>query len=400
MTLTTYKNRLLKALHHESAGGIVLVAMAALALIFSNSFLEPAYSGFLAIPVEIRFGDFSIAKPTVLWINDGLMAIFFFLVGLEIKREVMEGDLSSISKATLPGLAAIAGVAVPALIYWQLNKDNPIASQGWAIPSATDIAFALGVLSLFGDKIPTSLKVFLLAVAIFDDLMAVMIIAIFYSTNISVTSLAIASAGLVVLFAFNRLNVNRLAAYIIVGVIIWASVLKSGVHATLAGFLIALFIPLHTKNQHGQPMLPTLESALHPWSAFLILPLFAFANAGVTLTGINLDNILTPVSVGIALGLFLGKQFGIFGICWLAIKSGIAERPKDASWLQIYAVSILCGIGFTMSLFIGSLAFENVDGQYTTNVKLGVILGSLASAILGGTLLHLSTKRKHKAVVL
>ncbi|MFT7561750.1 MAG: NhaA family Na+:H+ antiporter [Flavobacteriales bacterium] len=393
MTHNTYIQKLLHAMHHESAGGIALVGMAILAIILSNSILEPFYTVFLAIPVEIHFGDFSIAKPTLLWINDGLMAIFFFLVGLEIKREVLEGNLSSFSKATLPGLAAIAGVALPATIYWLLNKDNNIASQGWAIPSATDIAFALGVLSLFGDKVPTSLKVFLLAVAIFDDLMAVLIIAVFYSSDISVTSLAIASMGICALFILNRLNVNKLAAYIIIGVIIWASVLKSGVHATLAGFLIALFIPLNTKNEHGQAMLPSLEHALHPWSAFLILPLFAFANAGVTLTGIRLENILTPVSVGIALGLFLGKQFGIFGICWLAIKTGLAERPQGANWMQIYAVSVLCGIGFTMSLFIGSLAFENVDAQYTTNVKIGVILGSLASAILGGTLLHLSTRK-------
>ncbi|MFT4928091.1 MAG: NhaA family Na+:H+ antiporter [Phenylobacterium sp.] len=373
---------------HDSAGGILLVVVSVAALILANSPLAYMYDGFLATPLQVRVGSLDIAKPLILWINDGLMAIFFFLIGLEIKREVLTGHLSSISQVVLPGIAAVAGIAVPAAIYAYLNFDDPVAIKGWAIPSATDIAFALGVFSVFGSRIPISLKLFLLSVAIFDDLGAIVIIALFYSSDLSTLSLVVALVGLAVLFILNRMSVKRQAAYIIVSVIVWIAVLKSGVHATLAGFAVALFIPLKLENEDGHPMAPHLEHALHPWVTFAILPLFAFANAGVSLGGVSMDALLNPIPMGIMLGLFVGKQLGIFGACWLAIKLGVAKLPAGATWLQFYAVSVLCGIGFTMSLFIGSLAFETQDASYMVDVKLGVLVASLFSALLGSFLLN------------
>lgn len=379
---------------HESTGGVLLVIAAIVALILANSSLSGFYNNFLSTPLQVRVGDLDIAKPLLLWINDGLMAIFFFLVGLEIKREVLVGHLSSRSQIILPGIAAIAGIVVPALIYFALNHDNPIAIRGWAIPSATDIAFALGVFSLFGSRVPLSLKLFLLSVAIFDDLGAILIIAFFYSRDLSMLSLIIASAGLVLLFILNRFSVRSQAAYILIGVIVWVAVLKSGVHATLAGFAIACFIPLNVKNTNGHPMLRNLEHALHPWVTFAILPLFAFANAGVSLAGISMNAVLNPIPLGIALGLFVGKQIGIFGACWLAIKIGVAKLPDRATWMQFYSVTILCGIGFTMSLFIGSLAFETNSANYLIDVKLGVLIGSLFSAVIGSILIARSQPAK------
>lgn len=392
--LNKYMPKLRQLIHHESASGVLLVIMACLALILANGPLSPIYDGLLNTLLQIRIGDLDIAKPLLLWINDGLMAFFFFLVGLEIKREVLTGQLSSPSQVVLPGIAAIAGIAAPALIYFYLNQDNPVALQGWAIPSATDIAFAIGVFSLFGSRVPASLKLFLLSVAIFDDICAIVIIALFYSTELSMLSLSVASLGLVVLLIFNRLKVNSQAAYVIVGIIVWVSVLKSGVHATLAGFAVAWFIPLKVKNQDGYPMLPHLEHALHPWVAFVILPLFAFANAGVELSGVSFSALLDPVPLGILAGLFLGKQLGIFLTCWLVIRLGIAKLPDKATWLQFYAVCVLCGIGFTMSLFIGSLAFEHQGLGYLVDVKLGVLAGSLLSAILGSVLIARSQPAK------
>lgn len=389
--MTIFSRTILK--QQDTLSGLLLVAMAALALFFANSNLANLYEGFLATPLQVRVGEFEIAKPLLLWVNDGLMAIFFFMIGLEIKREMLAGHLSSFSQALLPAIAAVAGIAMPAMIYVFLNQNDAIAIQGWAIPSATDIAFAIGVFSLFGSRVPLSLKVFLLSVAIFDDLGAVLIIAAFYSTELSLLSLVVAGAGLVVLFILNQLSVRKQAAYLIVGVIVWTAVLKSGVHATLAGFAIALFIPLKLENQDGYPMLPHLEDALRPWVAFLILPLFAFANAGVSLVGISLDSLLDPLPLGIAAGLFVGKQVGIFGVCWLAIKSGLATLPERSTWLQFYAVTVLCGIGFTMSLFIGSLAFETQDPSYQINVKVGVLVGSLLSALLGSVLIAYSQPR-------
>ena len=374
-------------LQRDSASGILLVIMAFTALLLANSPLAMLYEGFLATPLQIRIGELNIAKPLLLWINDGLMAIFFFLIGLEVKREVLQGHLSSPSQIVLPGIAAIAGVAVPAFIYFLFNQDDVVAIQGWAIPSATDIAFAIGVFSLFGSRLPLSLKLFLLTVAIFDDLFAILIIAVFYSSDLSMISLSIASIGLGVLFVLNRLSCRNQMAYIIVGTIVWVSVLKSGVHATLAGFAVAWFIPLKLKNQDGHPMLTHLEHSLHPWVAFAILPLFAFANAGVSLEGVSMNSLSNPIPLGIAAGLFIGKQVGIFSACWLAIKLGMAKLPDGASWMQLYAVSVLCGIGFTMSLFIGSLAFESQSLAYLVDVKLGVLIGSLSSAILGAILI-------------
>ena len=378
----------------DTTGGILLVGMAAAAMLLANSHWQFLYLDFLSLPVQVRFGDFEIAKPLVLWINDGLMALFFFLTGLEIKREIMVGELSSPSQVLLPGIGAIAGIVTPALIFYWLNHNDPIASRGWAIPSATDIAFALGVFSLFKTRVPLSLKLFLLSVAIFDDIGAIIIIALFYSADLSAVSLVIASIGLCLLFTANFYRVRHQSIYILIGVVVWVAVLKSGVHATLAGFAVALFIPLKLENEAGKPMLPHIEHALKPWVNLFILPLFAFANAGVSLAGVSLDSVLTPLPLGIALGLFLGKQLGIFSICFIAIKLRLARLPLHASWLQFYAVCLLCGVGFTMSLFIGVLAFEHQPADYNTDVKLGVLIGSIASAVLASVILAMSKPKR------
>ncbi|MCV2884546.1 Na+/H+ antiporter NhaA [Aestuariibacter sp. AA17] len=380
-------------LSQDAASGVVLVGAALLAMLFANTPLSVLYTDFLEIPVVIKFGGFEIAKPLLLWINDGLMAVFFFMIGLEIKRELMEGHLSSPSQVILPGIAAVAGIVFPALVYAYFNQHDPIAIKGWAIPSATDIAFALGVFALFGKSLPTTLKLFLLSVAIFDDIGAIIIIAIFYSQDLSTLSLTIALCGLVILFILNQMNMRRQAMYILVGVVVWAAVLKSGVHATLAGFALAWFIPLKLQNEDGHAMLPHLEHKLHPWVAFFILPIFAFANAGVSLAGAELDLLFNSVTLGIALGLFLGKQVGIFSACWLAVKMRIAPLPKGTNFTQLYGVTLLCGIGFTMSLFIGTLAFANQDLAYQLNVKVGVLAGSIMSAILGAAVLYFSSRQ-------
>lgn len=287
----------------------------------------------------------------------------------------------------MPAIGAVAGIAVPALVYAFINAGEPVAMRGWAIPSATDIAFALGLFSLFGKTLPLSLKLFLLSVAIFDDIGAIIIIAVFYSSDLSTLSLVVASAGLVVLFAMNRMKVSKVGPYMIVGLIVWAAVLKSGVHATLAGFAIAWFIPIAVKNDNGNSLLKELEHDLHPWVAFVILPIFAFANAGVSLSGVGIEDLTNSTTLGIILGLFLGKQFGIFGACWITIKSGLASLPAGSNWGQLYGVCLLCGIGFTMSLFIGSLAFEGMDPSYNDSVKLGVLVGSLLSAVVGAVVI-------------
>ncbi len=384
--------RLKTLIHHEAAGGVLLAIAAAIALILANSPISAIYQSILEVPVQLAFGEFEIAKPFLLWVNDGLMALFFLMVGLEIKREFFQGHLSSPDQLVLPGIAAVAGIVFPALIFVALNYNDPIAINGWAIPSATDIAFAVGVFTLFGSRLPLSLKLFLLTVAIFDDIGAIVIIALFYSQDLAATSLLIAFAGLVGLFILNRCKVKHLSPYVIVGAVVWAAVLKSGVHATLAGFIIAWFIPLTVKNTYNEPMLPAMEKGLHPWIAFFILPLFAFANAGVNVTDASFETLFNPITIGIALGLFLGKQIGIFGMCWIAVKLGIARLPKEANWLQLYAVSLLCGIGFTMSLFIGSLAFEDQGLAYQTSVKIGVLMGSFLSAALGAFLIIQSAK--------
>lgn len=377
---------------HDAAGGILLVIAAVVALIFANTAMSTFYYGTLDVPIQVSIGTFAIDKPLLLWVNDGLMAIFFLVVGLEVKREIIEGHLSSPSQIVLPAIGAVAGIAVPALVYAFINAGEPVAMRGWAIPSATDIAFALGLFSLFGKTLPLSLKLFLLSVAIFDDIGAIIIIAVFYSSDLSTLSLVVASAGLVVLFALNRMKVSKVGPYLIVGLVVWAAVLKSGVHATLAGFAIAWFIPIAVKNDNGNSLLKELEHDLHPWVAFAILPVFAFANAGVSLAGVGLEDLTNSTTLGIILGLFLGKQFGIFGACWLAIKSGLTSLPAGSNWGQLYGVCLLCGIGFTMSLFIGSLAFEGMDPSYNDSVKLGVLVGSLLSAVVGAIVIKRYSK--------
>jgi len=379
----------------DSSSGILLIIVTILALILQNSGLSNAYTGFLHTPVEIRFGALHIAKPLLLWVNDGLMAIFFFVIGLEVKREVMEGHLSSLSQITLPGIAAIGGMIVPALVFIAFNNGAEFAMNGWAIPTATDIAFALGILSLLGNRVPVSLKIFLMALAIIDDLGAIVIIALFYTSELSTMSINIAGAALVVLFIMNRLNVARQAAYILVGIILWVSVLKSGVHATLAGVALAFMIPLHSKDEQGKPfsMAHHMEHSLHYWVAFFILPLFAFVNAGVDLRGISIEEMGGNVPLGIMAGLFIGKQVGVFGFSWIAIKLGIASLPKEATWITLYGVAVLTGIGFTMSLFVDSLAYNDTKMFHFAD-KLAILLGSLFSGLMGYFVLKMATKEK------
>jgi Na+:H+ antiporter, NhaA family len=370
----------------EAAAGIVLIVAAAAALLFANSPLGAHYVEFLNIPGSVQVGALTIAKPLVLWVNDLWMAVFFFLVGLEIKRELLEGELSTRADLLLPAAAAVGGMAAPALIYVALNWGDPANLNGWAIPAATDIAFALGILALLGSRVPLSLKVLVTAIAIIDDLGAIVVIAMFYTADLSLLSLGIGAVAVLGLVVLNRLRVTHIAAYLIVGGILWVCVLKSGVHATLAGVLTAFAIPLRVEDAHGHSPLKHLEHILHPWVAFMVLPMFAFANAGIGFDGIGLASFAEPVTLGIALGLILGKQIGVFLPLWLCIRFGAAEMPAGAGWRQLYAVSILCGIGFTMSLFIGGLAFEAPDFQ--APVRLGVLGGSVICAVLGYLLLR------------
>ncbi|MFJ4372167.1 Na+/H+ antiporter NhaA [Pseudomonas japonica] len=377
----------------EAASGLLLIAAAVLALIVNNSPLSWLYNGLLEVPVAVQIGALSIAKPLLLWINDGLMALFFLLIGLEVKRELVEGHLSRPSQVVLPGAAALGGMLVPALIYWFLNRDNPAAIAGWAIPTATDIAFALGVLALLGKRVPVSLKLFLMTLAIIDDLGAIIIIALFYSGALSTLSLMLAAACLVALIAMNRLGVVKLGPYLVIGLILWVCVLKSGVHATLAGVTLALCIPLRTRNAETSPLL-SLEHALHPWVAYGILPLFAFANAGVSLAGVTLESFTHAVPMGIAVGLLAGKTIGVFGLTWLAIKLGLAALPAGANWGQVLGVAILCGIGFTMSLFVGSLAFVPGVSEYVGMDRMGILTGSILAAIIGYAITALSSPKQ------
>jgi NhaA family Na+:H+ antiporter len=335
--------------------------------------------------VALTIDGAGISKPLLLWINDGLMAIFFLLVGLEIKREVVEGELSSVRKAALPAIAAAGGMAVPALMYAVLNWGDPQTMRGWAIPTATDIAFAVGVLALMGDRVPASLKIFLLALAILDDLGAIVIIAFFYTDNLSALSLALAAVALGGLIALNRAGVTRRAAYVVFGVFLWVCVLKSGVHATLAGVALALAIPLDARDAHGESPLRSLEHSLHPWVSYAILPLFAFANAGVSLSGISLASLMEPLPLGIAAGLFVGKQAGVMGAAWIAVRVRAVTLPDGVTWQHFYGTALLTGIGFTMSLFIGTLAFD--DPAFANSVRIGVLGGSLLSALAGALVL-------------
>ncbi len=378
----------------ESIGGVVLAVAALLALIVSNSPLGDWYDAFLHLRTEVRFANdwLVLSKPHILWVNDLWMAVFFFLVGLEIKREMLEGELASVKQAVLPAAAAIGGMVVPALIYSIINRDDAVALRGWAIPTATDIAFALGILLMLGSRVPASLKVFLTAVAIIDDLGAIVVIAVFYTDNLSLPMLLAAGVGVAALFALNRARVMSVGPYVIIGLVVWVCVLKSGIHATLAGVATALAIPL--RDPRGGSPLKAAEHALHPGVAFAVLPMFAFANAGVSLQGVTLATLLLPVPLGIALGLVLGKAVGVFGAAWLMIRFVGASLPSGASWTQLFAVCLLCGVGFTMSLFIGGLAFEGQAAALETQLKLGVLGGSLLAALLGVAAMLWATPRR------
>ncbi len=377
----------------EAAAGILLVVFALIAIIIANSPLYDLYDHILhGIKFRIGFNDthngfdIEIRKSILHWINDGFMAIFFFLVALEIKRELKEGELSTRTRALLPAIAAFGGMVVPAGIYYFINMDTPENLSGWAIPAATDIAFALGVLSLLGSRAPVRLKILLTAIAVIDDLGAILIIAVFYSDNILIEAFYFAAVALMGLAILNARGVSKTTPYILLGIILWVAVLKSGLHATLAGVVVAFFIPMRCKKTGASPC-KSLEHSLHPWVAFGILPLFAFANAGVPFTGMGLHSIVEPTTLGIIAGLVIGKQIGIFSLLWLAIKTGISPMPSGTSWMQLYGVSILCGIGFTMSLFIGGLAFDDLHHQ--ASIRLGVLVGSCISAILGFIVIYL-----------
>lgn len=364
----------------------MLAIAAVVALLISNSPLRESYQAFTAIKGTVDIGGaIVVSKPLLLWVNDLWMAVFFLVVGLEIKREFVQGELATRGQAVLPAVAALGGMIVPALIYAFINLGDPVALRGWAIPAATDIAFAIGIVMLLGKRVPTSLKVFLTAVAIIDDLGAILVIAVFYTADLSLLMLAGAAAGVAALLGLNRAGVARVDIYLVVGLLVWVCVLKSGIHATLAGVVTAFMIPL-SDGRGGSPA-GKLEHGLHPWVAFAVLPMFAFANAGVTLEGLSLGSLLDPIPLGIAGGLVIGKAVGVFGSAWLLIRSGIAAAPADATARQLFGISVLCGIGFTMSLFIGALAFDGQDPDYGTRVKLGVLAGSVISGLLGTLIL-------------
>jgi NhaA family Na+:H+ antiporter len=378
-------------IEHEATGGLILVMAAALALLATNiGDLARYYDDLIDLPVAVSFGTLALKKPLLLWINDGLMAIFFFLVALEIKREMLDGHLASRDQVMLPAIAAVGGMLAPSLIYAYFNWHDPALLRGWAIPAATDIAFALGVLALLGDRVPLTLKIFLLTLATLDDLLAILVIAFFYTEQVSLIQLALAALSLAGLIALNRMKVSRVAPYIFIGIALWIFVLKSGVHATLAGVVLGLLIPLRRKD--GSPMIEAIEEGLHPYVKFLILPIFAFVNAGVPLAGLNLAYLLTSVPFGIAAGLVIGKPLGVMLACFAVVKSGLGRLPEHVTWRHMFGVSALAGIGFTMSLFIGTLAFK--DPALADAVRLGVITGSLISAALGAIIL-LTSPRRH-----
>lgn len=376
----------------ESAGGILLLFSAAVAMLLANSPLSSQYNDFLNLPVSLQIGSFSINKTLIHWINDGFMAVFFVLVGMEVKKELFEGALSSYQQAIFPAIAAVGGMIVPALVYWFIAKQDPSLANGWAIPMATDIAFALGIMALLSKQVPLPLKIFLLALAIIDDLGAIVVIALFFSHELSVQALIFSGISILTLVLLNRFRVSALCAYMVVGTILWASVLKSGVHATLAGVIIGFCIPL--KGKKGERPLHDFEHILAPWSSFVILPLFAFANAGVSFDGIDVSMISSPLLLAIACGLIIGKPVGVFGFSYISVKLGLAKLPDGIKFKQIFAVAVLCGIGFTMSMFLASLAF-NADAGESVNTlsRLGILLGSTVSATLGYLFLKQTTKR-------
>jgi NhaA family Na+:H+ antiporter len=381
--MQTKENFIQRFLKLEAAGGIILMIAAVAALILANTPLASYYQLLIDTPVAVQVGSFKIAKPFLLWINDGLMAVFFFLIGLELKRELLEGELSDKANVILPGIGAIGGMIGPALIYVYFNYQDPVALKGWAIPAATDIAFALGILSLLGSRVPVSVKVFLTSLAIFDDIGAIMIIALFYTENISFAALWVVALSILALVILNRKHAESRSVYIFVGIVMWVAMLKSGVHATLTGVILAMFIPMKSKSNPDFSPLKAMEHDLHSVVAYLILPLFAFANAGIRVIGLGIDSLFHGVPLGIALGLFFGKQIGIFGLIWASVKMKLTKLPAGFSWMTLYGAAALCGIGFTMSLFIGSLAFEETGVNMLFDERLGIILGSLFSGLLG-----------------
>lgn len=382
----------------EASGGVILIAAAAIALLMANlDATRQGYLGFLSMPVELKIGMLELNKNMLLWVNDFLMAIFFLLIGLEVKREMLQGSLSSLRQSAFPVIAAIGGMVVPALVYLLFNGADAVAREGWAIPAATDIAFALGILALLGDRVPPALKIFLMALAIMDDLGAILIIALFYTNDLSVMALMVAAGAVAILAIMNRLNVRRTGIYILVGLVLWVAVLKSGVHATLAGVVLGFMIPL--KSQNGHSPAESLEHTLHPWVAFIILPLFAFANAGVSLSGVTLSGLFSALPLGIIAGLFIGKPLGIGVFSWLALKLRLASLPSGTTCKDILAVGVLCGIGFTMSIFIATLAFGNVDPAAITWAKLGILLGSLLAAVTGYGLLRARGSARSGAII-
>ena len=374
----------------EASGGIVLALAAIAAMIIANTSLNTWYESFIQAPVAIQIGSFEIAKDAHHWINDGLMAVFFFLVGLELKREVLIGELSNVKQIILPAGAALGGMIMPAIVYLFFNYNEPEFWRGWAIPAATDIAFALGILSLLGNRVPNSLKVFLVSIAIFDDIGAIIIIALFYTNDLSLGSLAIAGLCLPFLYLLNRRNVTSITPYLLIGVIMWVAVLKSGIHATLAGVVLALFIPLFDRTDPEHSPLEELEHDLQNTVSYGILPLFAFANSGISLKGAGFAELFHSVPLGIAAGLFIGKQLGIMAMCWLIFKLGISTMPKGMNFKQIYGAALLCGVGFTMSLFIGGLAFGGATPLFDD--RLGIIMGSIVSGIAGYLMLKATLK--------
>ncbi len=384
----TALQRIEKLFHHEAAGGVVLMLATVAAFIVANSEWAHVYSATLHHDFEVLFNGAGLSKSLIHWINDGLMAVFFFLVGLELKREMLEGRLKTPSNVILPGLAAVGGMAAPALVYLLFNGSDPVNARGWAIPAATDIAFAVGVVALLGSRVPSGLKIFLLTLAILDDMGAILVIALFYTAELKVNYLLLALIPMALMLLRNLRGHHRMAPTLLLGVVLWVLVLKSGVHATLAGVVTAFFIPL--KDKYGKSPLHSLEHGLHPYVMFLIVPVFAFANAGVNLSGMGIGDLFQPLPLGIALGLIIGKQLGVFGVTFVMVKAGIARLPENTNWLQVYGIASLAGIGFTMSLFIGSLSFDSEEQMNL--VRMGVLAGSLVSAALGYTVLRIASK--------
>ncbi|WP_168428328.1 Na+/H+ antiporter NhaA [Erwinia amylovora] len=380
-----------KLVKNDATGGVILIIAAAIAMFLANNDnTRQLYQALLALPVQFRVGALDINKDLLLWINDALMALFFLLIGLEVKRELIMGSLKGRERAMFPLIAALGGMLAPGLIYATFNHHDAQALNGWAIPTATDIAFALGILALLGSRVPAALKMFLMALAVIDDLGAIVIIAFFYTSDLSLLSLAVAAASIAVLAVLNLCGVRKTSVYLAAGMVLWVAVLKSGVHATLAGVIVGLFIPL--KKQEGHSPAVELAHGLHPWVSWLILPLFAFANSGVSLSGVSFDGLFSAVPIGIMLGLFIGKPLGVTLSCWLAIKLKVAALPENTRLLDIAAVGVLCGIGFTMSIFIASLAFDGAHEALVTLAKLGILSGSVISALVGYTLLRMKLR--------